>query len=185
MAGQIQKTEDAVDKLSAFNQAILDTIRVLNLMMSSLLAGNPYTKAEAQMIIDQGALLPTFDQGNVGYVTPGRDLGLSLQELDRGKGYGSGQPTYVTINATGIGDQQIAAVVQNAIQDLNRYGNSTTQPAATGTSTLSKTLQVFGVAHSITPNSWKTQFTTLEPIIDGFIIGSSLYGILGTNVLSY
>lgn len=62
---------------------------------------------------------------------------------------------------------------------------TTTQPAAVGTSTLSKTLQVFGVAHSITPNSWKTQFTTLEPIIDGFIIGSSLYGILGTSVLSY
>jgi len=59
---------------------------------------------------------------------------------------------------------------------------TTTQP---GSSTLSKTLQVFGVAHTITPNSWKTQFTTLEPIIDGFIIGSSLYGILGTNVLSY
>ena len=59
---------------------------------------------------------------------------------------------------------------------------TTTQP---GSSTLTKTLQVFGVAHNITPNSWKTQFTTLEPIIDGFIIGSSLYGILGTNVLSY
>lgn len=62
---------------------------------------------------------------------------------------------------------------------------TTTQPAVSGTSTLTKTLQVFGVAHSITPNSWKTQFTTLEPIIDGFIIGSSLWGILGTNVLSY
>ena len=59
---------------------------------------------------------------------------------------------------------------------------TTTQP---GSSTLTKTLQVFGVAHSITPNSWKTQFTTLEPIIDGFIIGSSLSGILGTSVLSY
>jgi hypothetical protein len=59
---------------------------------------------------------------------------------------------------------------------------TTTQP---GSSTLTKTLQVFGVAHSITPNSWKTQFTTLEPIIDGFIIGSSLFGILGTSVLSY
>jgi hypothetical protein len=59
---------------------------------------------------------------------------------------------------------------------------TTTQP---GSSALTKTLQVFGVAHSITPNSWKTQFTTLEPIIDGFIIGSSLFGILGTSVLSY
>jgi len=59
---------------------------------------------------------------------------------------------------------------------------TTTQP---GSSTLTKTLQVFGIAHSISPNSWKTQLTTLEPIIDGFIIGSALYGILDTNVLSY
>jgi hypothetical protein len=59
---------------------------------------------------------------------------------------------------------------------------TTTQP---GASSLTKTLQVFGVAHNITPTSWKTQFTTLEPIIDGFIIGSPDYAILGTSVLSY
>jgi hypothetical protein len=34
------------------------------------------------------------------------------------------------INASGIGDQQIAAIVQGAIQDLNRYGNSTTYAGA-------------------------------------------------------
>lgn len=62
---------------------------------------------------------------------------------------------------------------------------TTTQPAAVGTSTLSKTLQVFGVAHNITPGSWKTTFTTLEPIIDGFILDSNLYGILDTSVLAY
>ena len=59
---------------------------------------------------------------------------------------------------------------------------TTTQP---GASDLTKTLQVFGVMHSITPGSWKTQFTTLEAIIDGFIIGSPQYAILGTSVLSY
>ena len=59
---------------------------------------------------------------------------------------------------------------------------TTTQP---GSSTLSKTFQVFGVAHDMTPNSWKTTLTTLEPIIDGFIIGTALYGVLGQNVLSY
>jgi hypothetical protein len=57
-----------------------------------------------------------------------------------------------------------------------------TQP---GGSTITKTLQVQGIAHAITPNTWKTTLTTQEPIIDGFIIGSSLYGILGTSVLSY
>ena len=63
---------------------------------------------------------------------------------------------------------------------------TTTQPGSgTSTTSITKTLQVFGVEHKITPNSWRTTFTTLEPIIDGFIIGSSLYGVLGTNTLSY
>ena len=59
---------------------------------------------------------------------------------------------------------------------------TTNQP---GNSTLQQTLQVFGVSHRISPNSWKTTFTTLEPIIDGFILNSSLYGVLDTSVLAY
>jgi len=59
---------------------------------------------------------------------------------------------------------------------------TTTQP---GSSTLTKTLQVFGVSHDIKPSAWKTTLTTLEPIIDSFIIGSSQYGVLGVNTLSY
>ena len=59
---------------------------------------------------------------------------------------------------------------------------TTTQP---GSSALTKTLQVFGIAHSISPNSWKTQLTTLEPIIDGFVLDSTLWGILDTSVLAY
>ena len=59
---------------------------------------------------------------------------------------------------------------------------TTTQP---GSSTLSKTLQVFGVSHDIKPNAWKTTFTTLEPIIDALILDSTLYGVLGTSTLSY
>jgi hypothetical protein len=59
---------------------------------------------------------------------------------------------------------------------------TTNQP---GGSILQQTLQVFGVTHRVTPNSWKTSFTTLEPIIDGFILDSSLYGILDQDVLAY
>ena len=72
-----------------------------------------------------------------------------------------------------------------AAMELDFFDNvtiSTTQP---GASTLTKTLQVFGVAYAITANSFKVTFTTLEPILDSFIIGSSLYGILDTSVLSY
>jgi hypothetical protein len=56
---------------------------------------------------------------------------------------------------------------------------STNQPGGTN---ITKTLQVFGVEHDITPGQWRTKFTTLEPIIDSFIIG---YGIIGQSVLSY
>ena len=60
-----------------------------------------------------------------------------------------------------------------------------TQPNSVGTSTLNKTLQIFGVSHNITPSTWITTFTTLEPIIDSFILDSSLYGLLDSSVLSY
>lgn len=56
---------------------------------------------------------------------------------------------------------------------------STNQPGGTN---ITKTLQIFGVEHDITPGRWVTKFTTLEPIIDSFIIG---YGIIGQSVLSY
>jgi hypothetical protein len=59
---------------------------------------------------------------------------------------------------------------------------TTTQP---GSSSLTKTLQVFGVSHDIRPSAWKTTLTTLEPIIDSFILDSTLYGVLGTSTLSY
>ena len=59
---------------------------------------------------------------------------------------------------------------------------STTQP---GGSLLEDTLQIFGVANTITPNSFKVVFTTLEPVIDGFIIGNVNYGVIDESVLSY
>jgi hypothetical protein len=59
---------------------------------------------------------------------------------------------------------------------------TTAQPNNTS---LSKRVQVFNVAHSITPSSWKVRYGTAEPIIDGFILDSALYGILDTSVLSY
>jgi hypothetical protein len=58
----------------------------------------------------------------------------------------------------------------------------TTQP---GGSTLEKTLQIFGVSMAITPNSFKTTFTTLEPVIDALILDNNIYGQLDYNVLSY
>jgi hypothetical protein len=50
---------------------------------------------------------------------------------------------------------------------------------------IEKTLQCMGVQHEITPSTWNTTFTTSEPIVEGFLLNSTLYGILGTSVLSY
>ena len=72
-----------------------------------------------------------------------------------------------------------------AALDLDFFDPVTITTNQPGSSTLTKTLQVFGVAHSVTPNKWRTTFTTLEPVIDGFILNSDRYGILDTNVLSY
>lgn len=54
-----------------------------------------------------------------------------------------------------------------------------------GTTYIEKTLEVVGVSHEITPFQWMSTFTTSEPIIEAFIIGSSTYGIIGTSTMTY
>jgi hypothetical protein len=51
--------------------------------------------------------------------------------------------------------------------------------------TIVKILQCQGIGHSITPNTWVTVLTTQENVLDGFILDSTLYGILDTSVLAY
>jgi hypothetical protein len=72
-----------------------------------------------------------------------------------------------------------------AALDLDFFDPITVKTTQPGGSLLEKTLQIFGVRMNITPNSWKTTFTTLEPVIDAFILNNSIYGTLGYNVLSY
>jgi hypothetical protein len=72
-----------------------------------------------------------------------------------------------------------------AALDLDFFDPITITTNQPGSSTLTKTLQIFGVAMTISPNTWKTTFTTLEPIIDGFILDSATYGVLDTGVLAY
>jgi hypothetical protein len=72
-----------------------------------------------------------------------------------------------------------------AALDLDFFDPVTITTNQPGNSTLTKTLQVFGIDMSITPNKWRCVLTTLEPIIDGFILNSTQYGVLDTSVLSY
>lgn len=52
-------------------------------------------------------------------------------------------------------------------------------------STIVKTLQVQGLKWEISPNSMQVTVTTLEPIVDGFIIGSTERGIIGVSAMTY
>jgi hypothetical protein len=52
-------------------------------------------------------------------------------------------------------------------------------------STIVKTLQAQGFSWNITPNAMSVTVTTLEPIVEGFIIGSAVSGIIGTNIMAY
>ena len=52
-------------------------------------------------------------------------------------------------------------------------------------STIVKNLQYQGINWDITPNKMMATITTLEPIADAFVVGSSYYGIIGTNTLGY
>ena len=52
-------------------------------------------------------------------------------------------------------------------------------------STIVKTLQCQGLSWNISPNSMQVTVTTLEPITDGFIIGSTERGIIGVSAMTY
>jgi len=52
-------------------------------------------------------------------------------------------------------------------------------------STIVKTLQAQGLDWNITPNSMKVTVTTLEPLVEGFIVGSAVSGIIGLSIMAY
>ena len=77
------------------------------------------------------------------------------------------------------------AVPTNTIIGLDYFDNVKITNVQPDSSVITKTLQVQGLAWDITPNSMKCTVTTLEPIVEGFIIGSSTYGIIGQSILGY
>jgi hypothetical protein len=69
--------------------------------------------------------------------------------------------------------------------DLDYFSNLKITNVQPDGSTIVKTLQAQGLDWNITPNSMKVTVTTLEPIVEGFILDSSISGIIGTNILAY
>jgi len=78
-----------------------------------------------------------------------------------------------------------SSVPTGTILNLDYFSNVLISNIQPDGSTITKNLQIQGVAWDITPNRWFGTFTTLEPLTDGFIIGNSTYGVLGDDILSY
>jgi len=77
------------------------------------------------------------------------------------------------------------AVPTDTMLDLDYFSNLQITNVQPDGSTIVKTLQCQGLDWNITPNSMKVTVRTLEPIVEGFIIGSSISGIIGQSIMAY
>ena len=94
------------------------------------------------------------------------------------------QETTIRIDSMLV-DLQDPSVPTATMLGLDYFSNlkiTNTQPDG---STIVKTLQCQGLAWDITPNKMLCTVTTLEPIVDGFIIGSDVSGIIGVSTMAY
>jgi len=163
----------------SYNNALwkLDDTLVFNKATVSRVGGTPQV-ASNQASIDK-YFLHSYNEQNLMMETDAEALNNALAYV------ASRQDTSIRCDAITLDlytDNYDAGIV--AALNLDYFDPVTVTTTQPGSSTLTKTLQVFGVSHDIKPNAWKTTLTTLEPIIDSFIIGTN-YGILGTNILSY
>ena len=77
------------------------------------------------------------------------------------------------------------AVPTDTMIGLEYFDNLRISNIQPDSSTITKTLQVQGLSWNISPNSMSVTVTTLEPIVDGFIIGSAERGIIGVSAMTY
>jgi hypothetical protein len=113
-------------------------------------------------------------------------LQTDAQVLDVAKIYvATRAETTIRIDAITLDLNATDAAGDTAALTLDFFDTIAIKNVAQDGTIIEKTLQCMGVQHEITPSTWNTTFTTSEPIVDGFLLNSTLYGILGTSVLSY
>jgi hypothetical protein len=121
------------DKINNNAQKTLETAKAIAGSLYYSQGLSSYKQAEINSLT-QGPTAPTTILGDMPLTVTPTIPGSALESFRQSEArYAnasySGGVTY-NINATGIGDTQIAAVVQNAIQELNRSGSSTTYAGA-------------------------------------------------------
>jgi hypothetical protein len=123
LAGQILKTNQVADAMEDFGKSLYGAIGVL-------LNFGQFAIGERDTLREMGIGVVPENPGGINPPNYGAlDVPLNAGSFAIGE-RDTLRAMNITINASGIGDQQIAAVVQGAIQDLNRYGSSTTYAGA-------------------------------------------------------
>lgn len=69
--------------------------------------------------------------------------------------------------------------------DLDLLEGITVTKAMPGNTSVTQKSLVNGIHHDITKSSWMTTLFTAEPLLAGFVLDSSISGIIGTDVLAY
>lgn len=69
--------------------------------------------------------------------------------------------------------------------DLELLDGVTVTKAMPGNTSVTQKSLINGIHHDITRSSWMTTLFTAEPLLAGFVLNSSISGIIGTDVLSY
>jgi hypothetical protein len=92
--------------------------------------------------------------------------------------------TTIRIDAMTV-DLLDSAVPTDTMIGLDYFSNVRIQNVQPDGSLITKTLQVQGLKWEISPNAMQVTVTTLEPIVDGFIISSPERGIIGVSAMTY
>lgn len=69
--------------------------------------------------------------------------------------------------------------------DIDLLDGVTVLKTMPGSTTLTQNSVVIGIHHDVTKTTWLTTLFTSEPLLSGFVLDSTIDGILGTDVLSY
>lgn len=69
--------------------------------------------------------------------------------------------------------------------DIELLDGVTVTKTMPGSSSITQNSVVIGINHDITKSTWNTRLFTSEPLVAGFVLNSSIDGILGEDVLSY
>jgi hypothetical protein len=92
--------------------------------------------------------------------------------------------TVIRIDAMTV-DLLDPAVPTDTIIGLDYFTNVRISNIQPDGSTIVKTLQVQGLRWEISPNAMQCTVTTLEPIVDGFVLNSAERGIIGVSAMTY